>query len=107
MVRQDLEADSPYADAVVHGDGLISLQFRRVRVGPDDGSQVADQAAGVDQARAQRGRFHAFGRAQGRGFRPAGSVTVALPGRFMPVLWCVHTTRRFGNGRFQATSIQE
>lgn len=34
MVRQDLEPDSPYADAVVHGDGLISLQFRRVRSGP-------------------------------------------------------------------------
>ena len=34
MVRQDLSADSPYADAVVHGDGLISLQYRRVRSGP-------------------------------------------------------------------------
>ena len=34
MVRQDLSADSPYADAVVHGDGLISLQFRREPVGP-------------------------------------------------------------------------
>ena len=28
MVRQTLETDSPYADAVVHGDGLTSLQFR-------------------------------------------------------------------------------
>ena len=34
MVRQDLEPDSPYADAVVHGDGLISLQYRRMRSGP-------------------------------------------------------------------------
>ena len=34
MVREDLEADSPYADAVVHGDGLISLQYRRTRGGP-------------------------------------------------------------------------
>ncbi len=29
MVRSSLDADSPYADAVVHGDGLTSLQFRR------------------------------------------------------------------------------
>ncbi|HSD65321.1 MAG TPA: biopolymer transporter TolR [Vicinamibacteria bacterium] len=29
MVRTTLDADSPYADAVVHGDGLTSLQFRR------------------------------------------------------------------------------
>ncbi len=34
IVRQDLQADSPYVDAVVHGDGLISLQFRRDRGGP-------------------------------------------------------------------------
>lgn len=29
MVRKTLDTNSPYADAVVHGDGLTSLQFRR------------------------------------------------------------------------------
>jgi TolB protein len=29
MVRQSLAADSPYADAAIHGDGLTGLQFRR------------------------------------------------------------------------------
>ena len=28
MVRQSLEADAPYIDVAVHGDGLTSLQFR-------------------------------------------------------------------------------
>src|SRR3989454_7789108 len=28
IVRQGLEADAPYADVAVHGDGLISLQYR-------------------------------------------------------------------------------
>jgi Tol biopolymer transport system component len=31
MVRSTLDADSPYADAVVHGDGLTSLQLRRAK----------------------------------------------------------------------------
>ena len=31
MVRAGLEADSPHAVAVVHGDGLTSLQFRRTK----------------------------------------------------------------------------
>ena len=31
MVRSALDADAPYADAVVHGDGLTSLQFRRAK----------------------------------------------------------------------------
>ena len=29
MARKTLDGNSPYADAVVHGDGLASLQFRR------------------------------------------------------------------------------
>lgn len=28
MIRETLDGDSPYADAVVHGDGLTSLQYR-------------------------------------------------------------------------------
>ena len=31
IARTSLDADSPYADAAVHGDGLISLQFRRTK----------------------------------------------------------------------------
>src|SRR5713226_9793119 len=34
MVRSGLEADAPYADSVVHADGLISLQYRLVKGGP-------------------------------------------------------------------------
>jgi TolB protein len=31
MVRPTLDADAPYVDGVIHGDGLTSLQFRRSR----------------------------------------------------------------------------
>ncbi len=34
MIRQSLDADSPYVDAVIHGDGLASLQYRKVQGGP-------------------------------------------------------------------------
>lgn len=44
VVRQGLEADAPYADAVVHGDGLISLQFRKTRGGPTEEIQSAIRA---------------------------------------------------------------
>src|SRR5262245_50928361 len=30
IIRQNLDADSPYADAALHGDGLTSLQYREV-----------------------------------------------------------------------------
>jgi hypothetical protein len=31
MLRQSLEADAPYADVVVHGDGSIALQYRKTK----------------------------------------------------------------------------
>lgn len=34
IARSSLDADSPYADACVHGDGLTSLQFRETKGGP-------------------------------------------------------------------------
>ncbi|MGH9799607.1 MAG: TolB family protein, partial [Blastocatellia bacterium] len=34
IIRQNLEADSAYADAALHGDGLTSLQYREVKGGP-------------------------------------------------------------------------
>lgn len=33
MIRQSTDPDSPYADAMLHGDGLISLQYREVKGG--------------------------------------------------------------------------
>ena len=34
MIRQNTTAGSPYADVMVHGDGLVSLQYREVQGGP-------------------------------------------------------------------------
>ncbi len=34
IIRQNLDADSPYADAALHGDGLTSLQYREAKGGP-------------------------------------------------------------------------
>lgn len=33
MVRENLDPDAPYVDAIVHADGLTSLQFRRTKGG--------------------------------------------------------------------------
>src|SRR5215203_1698812 len=37
MIRQSLEADAPYVDVMVHGDGLISLQYRAEKGGVTKG----------------------------------------------------------------------
>ncbi|WP_213981973.1 PD40 domain-containing protein [Sphingomonas sp. dw_22] len=34
MIRQHITPGSPYADVMVHGDGMVSLQYREVQDGP-------------------------------------------------------------------------
>lgn len=57
IVRKGLDADAPYVDAAVHGDGLTSLQFRRAQGAATE--EVRSEAAGPDfiQLRRAGGRF--------------------------------------------------
>ncbi len=79
VVRQGLEADSPYADAIVHADGLISLQYRLVKGGPT--LEVRSPVKGPATVRLERtGDLFSLSVARdGKTFQPAGSVTVPLP----------------------------
>jgi TolB protein len=52
IVRQSLAADSPYADAAIHGDGLTSLQFRRTAGGATE--QIESTAKGPDVVQLER-----------------------------------------------------
>jgi TolB protein len=49
MVRQTREADSPHVSAVVHGDGLTSIQFRRSQGAATEQVQLAVTNADVLQ----------------------------------------------------------
>ena len=49
MVRRNLEANSPYADVAVHGDGLVSLQFRRAAGGETEQIESSVSAPDVVQ----------------------------------------------------------
>jgi TolB protein len=78
IVRQNLEADSPYADAIVHADGLISLQYRLVKGGPT--LEIQSPVKGPAAIRLERnGDLFTLSVAHsGNRFEPTGSLTVAL-----------------------------
>jgi regulation of enolase protein 1 (concanavalin A-like superfamily) len=57
MVRSSLEAGSPHVNAVVHGDGLTSLQFRRSAGGPTEEIKSTLTAAEVIQLERRGDRF--------------------------------------------------
>jgi len=59
MVRGSLDADSAYADACVHGDGLTSLQFRRSKGAATEETRMSIRGGDVIQFE-RRGRDFIF-----------------------------------------------
>ncbi len=78
MIRQSLEPGSPYADAIVHGDGLTGLQFRLAADGITQ--QVASPLKGPKRLRIERrgDSFTVLAGNPGETLQPVGPTTVIL-----------------------------
>jgi hypothetical protein len=74
MVRQDLDPGSAYADAVSHGDGLTSLQFRGAA--NEQTYQIMTQVDGPSRLRLVRkgSRYTMMAGKPGEELRPVGPV---------------------------------
>jgi TolB protein len=78
MIRQDLTADSPYADAVVHGNGLASLQFRKTKGGGTEEIKSPILAPAFLWLE-RHGEVYTFSvSADGKSYHPAGSISIPL-----------------------------
>jgi len=78
MVRQNLNADSAYADVALHGDGLTSLQYR-VKAGNETAEKRSDLNMPVRIRIARRGNeFTMYAGKPGEELKATGPVTVAL-----------------------------
>jgi len=78
IVRQGLEADAPYADAVVHADGLISLQYRLAKGGPTLEVRSPVKAPATVRLERTGDLFSLLVSRDGARFQPAGAVSVPL-----------------------------
>ena len=78
MIRQNPEPGAAYVDAVVHGSGLISLQYRKVANGPTEEIQSVVSAPAT--LRLERyGDVFTLSVSRNKGpFQPVGSLSVAL-----------------------------
>jgi hypothetical protein len=78
MIRQSLDADSPYVDAVAHGSGLISLQYRLTKGGPTEEIQSPIAAPAALKLTRDGDVFSLYVSKDGNTFHPAGAVCLAL-----------------------------
>ena len=84
MIRQSLDADSPYADAALHGEGLTSLQFRDAKGGPTHEIQSNISAPSRLRIEKRGDFFYMFlAAAPGEPLRPSGaSIKLPLQGSY-------------------------
>jgi hypothetical protein len=92
LIRQGLEPDAAYADAVVHGDGLTSIQYREVKGGPT--REVQSSVKGPKRLRIEKQGDYVFlsVAAEGEPLRSAGgSFKIRFTGPFLVGLGvCAH-----------------
>jgi TolB protein len=107
MFRQSLAPDAVYADVVVHGDGLTSLQYRAVAGGETREIQCALQAPAAVRLE-KRGEYLQVSLQNGLGtFEPSGcSIRVALRGGFFAGLAvCAHDAAAFETALFRHVGL--
>jgi hypothetical protein len=91
IVRGSLDADAPYADAAVHGDGLTSLQFRRTKAAATEQIESAVKGADVIQLE-KKGNTYIFSAARyGEPFTVSRVADLALGDEVLAGLFlCSH-----------------
>ena len=109
MVRQSLEADSPYADAVLHGNGLTSLQYRETK-----GGLTREIESNVNAPRRLRvekhGKYVSISVAgEGEALHPAGgSFRLELEEPFyVGLAVCAHNDKAFETAVFSKVELVE
>ncbi len=108
MIRQSLDAGSPYVDAVVHGDGLTSLQYRKVPGGPTEEIQSPVRAPAALRLERHGDVFDLSVSRDGNTWQPVGSVSVVLADPvYAGLIVCSHDnsvteTAVFSNVDFQS-----
>jgi Tol biopolymer transport system component len=84
MIRQNLTPGSPYADVMVHGDGMVALQYREVQDGPT--RQIVSAVTHPRRVRLEReGDFVYFSvaRADGALEHAGGSFRIAFQAPYL------------------------
>jgi hypothetical protein len=79
IIRDGMDADAAYVDAVVHGDGLTSLQFRRTKGGATEQVQFESKGADVLQLERRGSRFIMSAATFGEPYTAKELADVTLP----------------------------
>jgi TolB protein len=78
MIRQSLDADAPYVDVMIHGDGLISLQYRSEKGGVTKGIDAKIKSPAAVRLERRGDTFTLFVSKKDDPPQEAGSIKLSL-----------------------------
>ena len=108
MFRAGLESNDAYVDAVIHGDGLISMQFRKIKGGPTYEVQSPIRGARTISIERTGDQFTMYVSDTIGVLHPIGTITVELLGQICAgLVVCSHDstvteTAVFSNVSYEA-----
>jgi Tol biopolymer transport system component len=106
MIRQDLDYDSAYVDAVIHGSGMAAMQFRKLKDGPTDESQAGiAHPAWIKLAR-QGSLYSMFVRQDGQPWEPVSTISANLIDPvYVGLVVCSHDNAQTASAVFKNTTL--
>ena len=106
MIRASLAPDAPYADVAVHGDGLISLQYRKEQGG--ETSEIKSRVSAPVKVQLERsGDLYSLSILKGEEMIPAGAVLIAMPDSVYAGLFvCSHEDSVIETAEFHSVSFE-
>jgi len=79
ILRAGLDTDDPYVDLVAHADGLISMQYRRIKGAPTQEVKTTIKAPATLRLERHGAVVSAEVRPPGGSFQPIGAFSIDLP----------------------------
>lgn len=108
MIRQTLEPDSPYVDAVVHGNGLTSMQYRKRKDTPTDEVTTPIKNPALLKLTREGSVVSMEVSEDGRTFRPVGSIVINLADPvYVGLVVCSHDNAVSETALFKNVTLNE
>ena len=108
MIRAGLEKDAPYIDAVLHGDGLLSMQFRRSAGGPTNEIQSPLKGGATMVLERTGDQVSLTIRGKDGQFHPIGTVTFPMRGEiYAGLAVCSHDSTTSETAVFTGVAFSE
>ncbi len=107
MVRQNLDPGSPYADAAIHGDGHINLQFREVADGKTNDTLSPEHGSTRLRIERKGNLFTVFAGEPGQALIPVPSMTIVMKDPvYVGIGVCAHNANAVEEAIFSNVEIE-